>query len=192
MTVQRNQIFGLWKILVIVILMAAIGNISAVGILPPEPGSVDAAYIRSSASDGGHAVTCHVGKDVSGLIRRITQTSTHQGPDCMPAAGASSSFFTMGDIVSSVKDLIRTQKREIRTWAATAANGTTQAFHGTHSRNIGVVVSKYEGRTGKNRSPCIAGSRTDSRFECRKTKKFTVVFRSTGSGNGFILTAYPK
>lgn len=61
-------------------------------------------WLQAQEDAGGHALACHVGVSVNGLIGRLTNRGGHNGPACMPNGNAASAWSSE----AALQDALRT------------------------------------------------------------------------------------
>ena len=136
--------------------------------------------------DNGHTDQCHINKRWGELSRRIE----HGSGACRTIGDGqvASAFSGMGSAVSTIKSVLEANERKITQWLG--GSGSKLVLKGTGCDG-GIVVSKYEGRRGKNRNPC-ATKKGGQNWVCKRARKHVVVLKKSGGGPGFhVLTAYP-
>jgi len=134
----------------------------------------------------GHTDQCHINKKWGELARRIQRG----GGSCRTTGDdqVASAFSSMSNAVSTIKSALGDNEREITNWLSGSGNKFTIKGNGCDG---GIVVSKYQGKRGKNRNPC-ATKKDGQNWVCKRARKHVVVLkRDSGSPGFYILTAYP-
>ena len=160
---------------------ASLATVSAVAqtCRPPANGRW-AQWLDAQEDAGGHALACHVGVSVNGLIGRLTNRGGHNGPACAPNGNAASAWSDRSALLNALRPVI---DQEGARYAGGAAGD--YVINGVAGTTVGTVVSASDG--GKNRSPC----QENKGYVCQKTTAWVAIVRKTAD-DCYLLTAYPR
>lgn len=160
---------------------ASLATVSAVAqtCRPPANGRWTQ-WLQAQEDAGGHALACHVGVSVNGLIGRLTNRGGHNGPACMPNGNAASAWSSEAALQNALRTHI------VQAGASYPGDDPNDyIIHGTAATTVGTVVTVSHDK--KNNSPCPG----NNGYVCKKTANWVAIVRKTPA-DCYLLTAYPR